>query len=164
MWNMLLFVIRTSARPNPKPRFRYKSSLHRIPLDIPQNPPILIRTANPMIVRLALPERQPGASQQLVGPPRRHPFDPLHTYRRSPNRLDQQMNMVAHYSEPTNLTQSFLMLRRPQHVHHCVSHARFLQPHRTRGRNIELPVHIRKASPDVPSPARLQTGSAPNKR
>jgi len=125
-----LYVIPSSARPNP--RFHHESSLHRIPLDIPQNLPILIRTPNPMIVGFPLPERQPGALQQLVGPPRRHAFDRLHAYRRSHNRLDQQMNMVAHHQEPADFTPPFIMLRRPEYNHHRIRHAWVLSLFRQR--------------------------------
>lgn len=69
-----------SQRPLPRARppvvfcHLHQPRLHRVTLDVPDNPPVLILISDPMIIGFRLPERRPRAAHCPVRKARRVPL------------------------------------------------------------------------------------------
>ena len=82
--------------PRPFRNGRSESCSDRVTLDVTHDSFHLTLAANPMIVRLVLPEWLPASTQDLIGPARRGSLQPSGDHCQIHVRQQKQMDVVGH--------------------------------------------------------------------
>ncbi len=133
-----------SARPRPCLRTLGQPCLHRVPLDITDDPLQLPSVPHPVVKRLVLPKRLSSASQDQVRLAGAESLDGLGDPPQLRLGKQDQMHMVGHEHPCPKLAEPQLLLREVQSADHCGRHSRVSQPKRPGTGGVQLPVQANK--------------------
>ena len=85
-----------------------------------------------MIIRLILPKRLSGPTQDLVSSPRRRSFQPSHQHRCCDHWENQQVHVVRHHHPSTKIIEMPLASSHQNRVGDRIGNPRVLEPSRSR--------------------------------
>ena len=123
---------------------RRNADFHRIVLDVVPDASEFRVVANPMVVRLGLPERRAGASQNLVRFTSRDALQRAQQSGDADLRPKQNMDVVGHENPRAEIVVAKFHPAM-QALNHDPSDLLVLQIHRPRTRCIQIPVHPNKS-------------------
>jgi hypothetical protein len=101
---------RRRARPKKLLSSHDQSSLHRIRLNISNNPPKLGFVANQSIIALVLPELMSREAQDSIAFPSRRSLKRMHNPRNFQQRCHQEMHMIRHHDKRVQLEVSLISI------------------------------------------------------
>ena len=134
------------ACTGPTIRFgaRRNAGFHRIVLDVAPDASEFGVVANPMVVRLGLPERRAGASQNLIRLANSHTLQGTQQSRRCDFREDKNMDVVCHQNPRAEIV---MAKSHPtiQALNHNLGDLLVLQIRRPLSGSIQIPIHPDKS-------------------
>jgi hypothetical protein len=145
---LVLLGLSKRARPRPQLRRGYESSSNRIVMNVIQDSFVFPRIPDPVIVRFMLPKLGARPAENPVGFPGRYAFDPLGHPSGRFHGHGEKMHMVGHDYVTADSAKS-LGLGSTNNVTDDPCQARVLQPQRTAGGSVQLPIYCDKRSAGI---------------